>query len=71
MYTGFSAYYYFVAFFYGIALNGNLYTFYLGCIVNEISRFNCKPDITSSLFRRKGALHAIFMTNSERATMTS
>jgi len=46
----------FVTFFYGIAY----ILFYMGCMVNEITRFYCKPDMTSSLFRRQEALHAIF-----------
>jgi len=34
-------------------------TFYLGCMVSEITRFYCKPDMTSSWFLRQGALYAI------------
>jgi len=34
-------------------------TFYLGCMVSEIMRFYCKPDMTSSWFLRQGALYAI------------
>jgi len=33
--------------------------FYLGCMVSEITRFSCKPDMTSSWFLRQGALYAI------------
>jgi len=33
---------------------------YLRCMVSEITRCYCKPDITSSSFLRKGALQAIF-----------
>jgi len=36
-------------------------TFYLGCMVSEITRFYCKPDMTSSSFLRQGALHATFL----------
>jgi len=60
MWTGSSAYYNFLAFFYGTALNGEIYTFYMGCMFKEITRYYCKPDMTSSLFCRKGAVHAIF-----------
>jgi len=35
-------------------------TFYLRCMVSEITRFYCKPDITSSSVLRQGALHALF-----------
>jgi len=35
-------------------------TFYLGCMVSDITRFYCKADLTSSWFLRKGALRAIF-----------
>jgi len=51
-----STYYSFVAFFYGIAY----ILFYLGCMFNEITRFYCKLDMMSSLFRRQGARYAIF-----------
>jgi len=66
-----SAYYYFVANFYGIALNDTIYTFYMGCMVNEIMRFYCKPDMTSSLFRGQEALHATFHDEFLKSTMTS
>jgi len=65
-----SAYCYFVAFFYGIALKGIIYTFYLGCMVNEITGFYRKPDMTSSIFRRQGRFTQFVMTDSERVTMT-
>jgi len=39
------------------------------CIVSEIKRFYCKSHVTSSWFFHQEALHAIFMTDSERATM--
>jgi len=35
-------------------------TFYLGCMVSEITRFYCKPDMTLSSVLRQGALHALF-----------
>jgi len=35
-------------------------TFYLGCMVSEITRFYFKPDVTSSWFLCQGALHVIF-----------
>jgi len=38
----------------------SIVTFYLGCIVSEITRFHCKPDMTSSCFLRQEALQAIF-----------
>jgi len=41
-----------------IAFNSN---FYLGCMVFEITRFYCKPDMTSSLFIHQGAPHAILI----------
>jgi len=34
--------------------------FYLRCMVTEITRFYCKPDMTSSWFICQGALQAIF-----------
>jgi len=37
----------------------SLVTFYLGCMVSEITRFFCKPDIMSSWFLRQGSLYAI------------
>jgi len=40
-------------------------TFYLGCMVSEMTRFYCQPDMTSSWFLRL-AFHTLFMTNSER-----
>jgi len=39
-----------------IAFHSN---FYLGCI-SEITRFYCKPDMTSLWILRQGALHAFF-----------
>jgi len=39
-----------------IAFHSN---FYLGCMVSEIARFNCKPGMTSSWFLRLGALQMI------------
>jgi len=40
----------------------SIVTFYLGCMVSEIfPRFNCKADMTSSWFLRKGALHTGFV----------
>jgi len=41
-----------------IAYNSN---FYLGCMVSEITRFYCKPDMTSSRFLRQGAPQATFL----------
>jgi len=38
----------------------SILTFYLGCMVSEIMRFYCQPDMTSSLFRRQGALNVNF-----------
>jgi len=38
----------------------SILTFYLGCIVSEITRLYCKPDMTLSWFLRKGALQATF-----------
>jgi len=35
-------------------------TFYLGCMVSEITRFYCQPNMTSPWFHRQWALHAIF-----------
>jgi len=35
-------------------------TFYLRCMVSEITMFYCQPDMTSSSVLRQGALHAIF-----------
>jgi len=35
-------------------------TFYLGCMVSEITRFYCKPDIMSRWFLRLGALPVNF-----------
>jgi len=35
-------------------------TFYLGCMVSEITRFYCKPDMTSPSFLRQGLLPANF-----------
>jgi len=34
--------------------------FFLGCMVSEITRFYCKPDMTSPWFLRQGALSANF-----------
>jgi len=34
--------------------------FSLRCMVSEITRFYCKPDMTSSWFRHEGTLHAFF-----------
>jgi len=34
-------------------------TFYLWCMISEITRFHCKPDMTLSWFLRQGSLHAI------------
>jgi len=33
--------------------------FYLRCMISKITRFYCKPNMTSSWFLRQGALHAI------------
>jgi len=38
----------------------HIVTFYLRCMVSEIMRFYCKPDMTSSWFRRQPSHHAIF-----------
>jgi len=35
-------------------------TFYLRCLVPVITRFYCKPDMTSSWFSRQGAFQATF-----------
>jgi len=37
----------------------SIVTFYLWSMVSEITRFNCKPDLTSSWFLRQGLLYAI------------
>jgi len=37
----------------------HIVTFYLRCMVSEITMFYCKPDMTSSWLRRQGALNAI------------
>jgi len=38
----------------------SIVTFYLGCMVSEITRFYCQPDMTSSSVLRLRALHAHF-----------
>jgi len=48
----------------------SIVTFYRGCMVSEITRFYCKPDMTSSSVLSQGALHRFFtqvlLTESDR-----
>jgi len=39
------------------------------CMVFEITRFYCKPDMTSSWFHRQRALHAIFLDGSWKSEL--
>jgi len=54
----------------------SIVTFYRGCMVSEITRFYCKPNMTSSSVLSQGALHSHFftqvlLTESERETPVS
>jgi len=41
-------------------LSWSIVLFYLRCMLSEITRFYCKPDMTSSSVHCQGALHALF-----------
>jgi len=45
--------------------------FYMGCMLSKITRFWCKPDMTSLAVLRQGCCTQFFMKYSERATVTS